>query len=146
MATYLISSLSLLSGGLIYICYRPLSLAIFSTMRLSDSSVLLQFIRDNAPKGLPEWIVYNLPDGLWAFSYSIFIGAIWNFECPKCIPIAMIIPCVGIVSEIMQFFNILPGVFDLRDFIMYLIGGFAGVLYISIFHSIILNKNFYEKK
>ena len=123
-----------------------MSLTMFSATGISESSVWLQILRNNVPGKVPDWYVYALPDGLWAFSYTTFIAALWNFKSPQCIPIATVIPTVGLVSEILQYFNILPGVFDWCDLFMYVVGGVAGILYILIFHSIILKNNIYGKK
>jgi hypothetical protein len=48
-----------------------------------DSVGLLKFIcrmRIETTFLLPNWVEYSLPDGLWIFSYSLYIGSIWNFR------------------------------------------------------------------
>lgn len=113
-----------------YVCYRPLSLAFFSWFGLSEESAFLMSIRSAAPSGFPDWCRFALPDGLWAAAYVICIGAVWRFEYPACIPPAMIIPAIGILSEILQAIRLLPGTFDWIDLVMYGAGAVCGWGYI----------------
>lgn len=125
-----LASVFIMLGGLIYFCYRPLSLAMFKWLRITNTTTWLASLRSSAPAHMPEWVIYAFPDGLWACSYAIFIGVIWNFEYPKCIPVALFIPLIGVVSEFLQAFRLLPGIFDWWDLIMYIVGGIVGYAYI----------------
>ena len=139
-ASYVIGLLLVVAGGMIYVCYRPLSLTFFSWIGASEDSGLLMTLRSSASSSLPDWCIYALPDGLWACAYVICIGAIWGFEYPDCIAFAMIIPGIGILSEILQAFRLMPGTFDWFDLAMYLSGGLFGWAYIYAVHKV-LNKH-----
>lgn len=109
-----------------------MSLAMFNVFGLTESTRWLAFLRVHAPIDVSDWIIYALPDGLWACSYVIFIGCIWNFEFPKYLPVALIIPFIGITSEALQGIGLLPGVFDWIDMLMYFAGGSVGLIYLLI--------------
>lgn len=109
-----------------------MSLAMFHVFGITESTGWLSFLRGHAPADATGWMIYALPDGLWACSYVIFIGCLWNFEFPKYIPVALIIPFIGIVSEALQGIGIMPGVFDWIDMLMYFAGGSLGVIYLLI--------------
>ena len=72
--TYLLFSVLLIFiGELIYILYRPLTLYMFKPF---EQMGMLDCIRDIRASHLfppieavPQWIVYNLPDGMWLLSY-----------------------------------------------------------------------------
>ena len=136
--SYALASLLIVGGGIIYVCYRPLSLWFFFWVGASEKSKTLMSIRSAAPD-IPGWCIYALPDGLWAVAYGIFIGAIWNFEYPACISVAMLIPAIGIVSEFLQAFHLLPGTFDWVDLTMYFSGGLLAWAYIYAAHRLTEN-------
>lgn len=131
IASYSIAVILILFGGLIYMCYRPMSLAMFNVFGLTESTGWLSFLRGHAPNAT-GWIIYALPDGLWACSYVILIGCLWNFEFPKYLPVALIIPFIGMASEALQGIGVMPGVFDWIDMLMYFAGGCLGVIYLLI--------------
>lgn len=134
--SYIVAATLLLLGGLLYIVYRPLTLKMFQWFHMTECTPWLLKFRSLAPLGLPDWIIYALPDGLWACSYAILIGSIWHFSVPNCIPVALIIPLAGIVSEFSQAVKLLPGVFDMADVVAYGLGTIAGVTYIYIMNRI----------
>ena len=85
---------------------------------------------------LPDFIKYNLPDGLWAFSLTSLIQIIWAPHEKKLRVFWLFCVLLMIaLSELLQKFQIINGVFDWLDLITMI---FAFVL--SIF---ILSK--YEK-
>ena len=66
-------------------------------------------------------IVFSVPGGLWAMSYTLLIFHIRKDKTFKSIIWSIIIPIIGIVSEISQFYHLIPGTFDLMDLIMYIV-------------------------
>ncbi len=142
ITSYLVAFLLILMGGAIYLCYRPLSLRMFRWAHLTDSTQWLTSLRETVPSSLPDWVVFALPDGLWACSYTIFIGILWNFSFPKCLPFALIIPLIGVASELLQKISLLPGVYDVADLISYTAGGLLGVLYIYFANKLNNNCNY----
>ena len=118
----LIGFLSLFIGCLIYIAFRQETLILFTWF---DISYVLEFRLITLPFSqiLPNWFLYSLPDGLWVFSYVTISLVYWkNVINKQNIFWIIIIPCIGLSSEIGQLFNILPGTFDKSDLLMYFVG------------------------
>lgn len=117
-ATRIILSLGILSlGGLIYIIYRDKSLLMFDWFNSIGVSSGIDGLRSLFQgDGVYGWVKYSLPDGLWIFSYMFLIDAIWNGE--KIITSKLFLwflPIVAILSECLQYFGLLSGVFDWKD-------------------------------
>ena len=118
-------------AGFIYLAYRQESLQMFHwadkigvTSQINDLRNLIY------SEGLYGWVKYSLPDGLWLFSYMFIVDSIWNGD--KHISSSIFIfglPVFAILSEFAQYFNLLPGVFDILDLVSYT---FAIVLYLII--------------
>ncbi|MCI5055547.1 MAG: hypothetical protein MRY83_05520 [Flavobacteriales bacterium] len=72
---------------------------------------------------LPDWALYNLPNGLWTFSYVLFIYCIWKKVDRKVLFYMSVIPFLGVFSELLQFFGIIVGKSDLLDVALYTLGG-----------------------
>tara|TARA_B100000886_G_C20259718_1_gene422349 strand:+ start:263 stop:643 length:381 start_codon:yes stop_codon:yes gene_type:complete len=70
---------------------------------------------------LERVIVFSLPDGLWAMSYTILIFHIRKDKTVRTIIWSLIIPVIGAFSEIGQFYLLIPGTFDFIDLIMYIV-------------------------
>lgn len=70
---------------------------------------------------LEKVIVFSLPGGLWAMSYTLLIFHIRKDKTFSTIMWSFLIPIIGIVSEISQFYLLIPGTFDLMDLIMYIV-------------------------
>ena len=70
---------------------------------------------------LEKVIVFSVPGGLWAMSYTLLIFHIKKDKKLTTIIWSIVIPIMGIISEISQFYQLIPGTFDLIDLIMYII-------------------------
>ena len=70
---------------------------------------------------LQRIIVFSLPDGLWAMSYTMLIFHLRKDKTVRTLIWSIIIPIVGILSEISQYYSLIPGTFDIIDLIMYFI-------------------------
>ena len=85
---------------------------------------------DSDKQNLYGWLKNSMPAGLWLFSYLLIIDSIWG---KKKIAVywcfLYILPVIAILSELMQYFKLLPGTFDIIDLLSY---GFAIVLFILI--------------
>ena len=80
----------------------------------------------------PDWIVYNLPDLLWVFSFTSLLLIIWNMKINKENIAYIIVPMgLGIISELGQLFSIMDGTFDKIDLLFYLLGGLTSVFIFS---------------
>ena len=117
----------------------------FKWIGINESTGWFTSLRQNVAYEFPAWFIYALPDGLWTCSYIIFIGTIWQFNVRNCIWVVSLIPIVGLVSEILQGIQILPGVFDWLDVLAYGIGWIGGVFYLKFVQQKILKMNKYEK-
>lgn len=133
----IIAIFAISTGGLIYISYRPLSLYMFKWLNLNDGTSWLMSLRTMMDNKLPNWVIYELPGGLWSLAYVILICSIWDFNIKRCWIIASFIPLLGIGSELMQALNFLPGQFDWWDCIMYACGAVFGFLLSQISHILI---------
>ena len=89
---------------------------------------------------LPNWMVYNVPDGLWLFSYLLFIESIWDDSSIKWLFVwGMVLFAYAL--EILQFANIFPGTGDVCDIFWF---SLAILLYLSIYKlQFIFHEKFY---
>ena len=70
---------------------------------------------------LQRIILFSLPDGLWAMSYTMLIFHLRKDKTVRTLIWSIIIPIVGILSEIGQLYYLIPGTFDIIDLIMYIV-------------------------
>ncbi len=127
----LLSFIILLAGGLIYVACRDKSLLMFHWFDSIGISNEIDWFRGLINSdGMYGWVKNSLPDGLWLFAYMFLVDAIWNGS--KSISSYVFIyylPFFALMSEFLQYFGLMPGVFDWIDVASYL---FAIVLYIII--------------
>lgn len=103
-------------GGLIYFLYRSNTIL----YRLFPNDIWIwNSMRGTAP-ALNDFLVFNLPGGLWSASYILIVDALFC-KCRRTdrLTIAAVIPMIGAMSELLQAFGILPGIFDWADFWCY---------------------------
>ena len=121
----LLSVLSLLMGGLIYIFFRTSTLKMFTWLDKLGLSETLRGTRDitlQYSDELPKWLVYSLPDGLWIFSYVCLMLYIWaDTAIKKSLTWILVVPIIAILSELGQAANLVSGTFDIIDLLFYII-------------------------
>lgn len=102
-------------GCLIYVLFR--------TDTLLYNKLLGNFFTPiGSPKiFLQKIIIFSLPDGLWAMSYTMLIFHLRNDKTFKTLIWSILIPVIGVLSEIGQLYYLIPGTFDIIDLIMYII-------------------------
>ena len=129
--TYVINPI--LFGGMIYIIFRSKSLKMFDWFEKINLSNQIEIIRGYFSNvQLPNWIIYNLPDLLWVFSFTSFLFIIWSKRIKKENMFYLIFPTgIGVISEFGQLFSIINGTFDTVDIIFYIFGGVSSILIIS---------------
>ncbi|OAD42366.1 hypothetical protein LPB303_14810 [Polaribacter atrinae] len=122
-------------GGLIYIVSRSKSLKMFDWFEKINLSNEVSIIRDYFSNvELPNWIIYNLPDFLWVFSFTSLLFIIWNKKIEKENVFYLLFPMgIGVLSEFGQLFSIINGTFDKVDIIFYVFGGLSSIYIISKF-------------
>jgi hypothetical protein len=77
----LLSFLAVFVGGFIYILFRPKEPLFFNWFSTIGTENWLHAIREKSLpiySSLPNWMVYSLPNGLWAFAYTIIVLRIWK--------------------------------------------------------------------
>lgn len=109
-------------GGLIYLMFRDKSLIMFSWARSIRLNEAIDYLRYKSISVEPYyWIKYNMPAGLWLFSYMLIIDAIWGgTKCGKRVFYIYVLPISALLSEFMQLYGLCPGTFDVLDVISYL--------------------------
>ncbi|MFA6125790.1 MAG: hypothetical protein WC699_00660 [Bacteroidales bacterium] len=128
----LVAGLAIIAGGLIYILCRPGNFSFFGWFHLIGLSDELTYLRAHALptfNHLPSWFSYSLPDGLWAFAYTLIILTIWTSS--KSITRYFwyaSIPLFVLGSELLQLSGTVRGTFSLNDIVLISIGLLAGVL------------------
>lgn len=142
---FLLSAIALLSGGIIYIFFRKSEPVFFNWIRAAGLDNLLNFARNGSlslTRHLPEWVVYSLPNGLWAFSYALLITVIWKGSNSwlKYFWIASI-PILVLGFEILQLAGFIPGTFCIQDIAL----GIAGLTIGIIVGMKIIKSNYHEK-
>ncbi len=115
----------------LYIGFREKSLPMFDWFNNMGVTQHIETFRSlfNSD-GVYGWVKNSLPDGLWLFAYMFLVDAIWNGS--KSISSYIFIyslPFFALLSEFLQYFGLVPGVFDWIDVVSYL---FAIMLYILI--------------
>lgn len=115
-----------LAGGFIYFLGRNNDLILY------DWFPALQVFKHNV--NLPNWVKYNLPDGIWMYSVTSLMVFLWqkkvNYNSLGWIISGIII---AVVIEFFQKFGFFPGTFDWMDLCFYIIAFiFASIHLVSI--------------
>lgn len=117
-------------GGFIYIAFRSTSLRMFGWFDDLGLHEFYMIVRNlSSDIQIPEIVKYCIPDGLWTLSYILLMDVIWSSNLKRQILFCSIIPVIGGISEILQYFNLLKGTFDIVDLLCYLV---PYVLYLLI--------------
>jgi hypothetical protein len=128
----LVCALALFLGGMIYILFRTIEPVFFHWVRVAGFERWLNFARSKSlslSPALPEWIVFSLPGGLWAFAYALVITVIWKGSKSRLKYFWMAsIPLLVIGFEILQYAGIIPGTFSLQDIALGISGLIIGIL------------------
>lgn len=115
-------------GVLIYFFYREPSFNFIKWFGLNEKFTSLS-VRVNLVS-LPSWVIYNLPDGLWVFSFTYLVLFIYKFKfSKKTLFFTLFVPIIiSLISEIGQYFGFMQGTYDSFDILCYLIGFFLPIL------------------
>jgi len=135
ISTIAIAFTCVLMCGLMYISFRPDTLKMFHFFKVFGLLDYLEELQHN-PARVPSWMLYNLPDGMWLFAYSILIACFWNFKIKDCWMFVLVMPFICIPHEFLQGLGIMHGTYDPSDVLAYLLAIMAGFAYIYIVHSL----------
>jgi len=106
--------LPLIIGTLIYAFFRGIPL------------INMQPLSDLNP---PQFIIYNVPDALWFYALLSAVIAIWEYKTSKNFIIWFaIVVLLSLLSEVFQSLKLIPGTFDYKDLIVYVIAGLLSLL------------------
>jgi hypothetical protein len=78
---------------------------------------------------LPNWFLFCLPDGLWVYSITSFMAALWAGS-PKTYAWSWIClgPALAIGGEVGQKLGLVQGTFEMMDILFYSVGFVLAVL------------------
>ena len=126
-------ALMLLVGGTIYVLLRSRQ-TLLNVLIDAAGAKGIEGAREKAAEWtIPEWIIYSLTGGLWSTAYILLIHALTMGERPgRRLLWASLIPVIGVLSELMQQHNLLPGVADRWDVFFYALPYFIYFVYISL--------------
>jgi len=120
------------TGGLIYLFWRSGPIKFFAWFEDLGLSNLLLSIRQHSytpPSFVPNFVVYSLPNGLWAFSFAFIVTLLWcNHKSPLKFLWLATIPVVGLGYEILQALEVISGTFCFVDLGLCLAGVLTGTL------------------
>ncbi len=121
-------------GGLIYLLWYPDNVRVFHWLELIHLSAPVEFIRNysmSVYQHIPEWVIFSLPNGLWAFAYALIITYFWwgSSSSAKYFWLGTI-PALGIGYEILQLGEVIPGVFCYQDLFLGA-GGVVGGIFLG---------------
>lgn len=123
---------TIILGGIIYILLRPTEPIFFNWIRTSGFGNELTKLRDLQVlilSPIPKWLIYSLPNGLWAFSYASIITHIWwrSQSILKFFWIATI-PLLVFGFEFLQLTESIKGTFCWQDLLFGLAGIISGTI------------------
>lgn len=133
--TFCIAFLCVFMCGMMYISFRPDTLKMFHFFKVFGVLDFLEELQHN-PARVPSWMLYNLPDGIWLFAYSILIGSFWNFKIKDCWMFILVMPSICIPHEILQGLGIMHGTYDPSDVLAYMLAIIAGFSYVYFAHNL----------
>lgn len=128
----------LVSGCCIYLLFRSKTLRIYQWCSAMGVSNGIDYYRGYLLSWhIPDVVKYSFPDGLYNASYILIMDAIWNKENSfyKYL-ITLFAPIFTIVSELLQYFGVIKGTFDIYDLACYTM---PVIIYTTIEMSIINN-------
>jgi hypothetical protein len=119
---------------IIYLCFRPNTLNVFYWINSVGLAGLLTFVRSNLfvyQNLLPSWIVNSLPGGLWAYSFIYTINLVWKEKQGGYWLWILLSSIIIYLSEVLQYYKVVHGTFDVQDLIFLSLGIAVSTLIIS---------------
>lgn len=122
ISTFFHVFIPILLGTTIYLLFRPTTLKVFSWVRYlgwEEAVMGAQATVSTQAKIIPNWILFSLPDGLWAYSLTCSMLMIWrdSASSQRYLWISMGL-LLSLGGEFGQFVHLVPGVVDQLDVIV----------------------------
>lgn len=120
-AEFLLASVLMLVGGMVYLLFRPRTLLLFAVLdKLGFGETIDHWRTAVSAVSLPEFVLYSLPNGIWVISYVLVIDGVFS-SSPVATRLrwASVIPVLGVGSELLQGVGVMPGTFDWADLLCY---------------------------
>ena len=114
---------SFLVGSCIYLLFRSTDLLMFQLFPNGQLPIWIQSLRNSVScLNVPEWVRFSFPDGLWLFAYLLIVDGIWRgkHNCTSLFFLTFL-PLTALLTELLQWFHVIPGIGDWMDFICYII-------------------------
>lgn len=112
--------LPLLIGGLIYVLFRNESLIMFKwfdNLGLLEQIKGLRAVLNPMKSILPNWVYYSLADGLWTYAFVSAYLIYYKVDYWLLLPFVL---SIGV--EILQYFQLFQGTFDVIDLLCCIVG------------------------
>ncbi len=120
-------------GGMIYLAFRDTSLLMFSWAETIGLDAAIEAMRVHTlphRPGIPDWILFSVPDGVWVFACTTFFARLWHdgawYYRAFWIGLG---PALAIGGELGQltWIGLVPGTFDPADLLFYVVSGVAAL-------------------
>ena len=127
----LASLIFLLAGMGIYFFFRKTDMILYAWIpKLEFFNELYVPIKQSV---FTPVFLYNVPDALWFLSGIFFLRFIWFYKPKEQNVYLWCFYVIGVVFEISQLANVVPGTFDFFDLFFLVIGAFVEGLLYNIF-------------
>ena len=109
-------------GVSVYLLFRTPSLLVFQWVEAIGLRAHLMALRDClSDVQLPEWFLYSLPDGIWAYATTMWMVIIWRGARPW--PWLSIGVLIAVGAEFGQAVGCVPGTYQHLD-VLFCVGAF----------------------
>ena len=127
----LLSLVFIVIGFLIYFLFRDLSrLVFFSWLPMPAFLNTVLAPLDHNTSIFSYFVKFNLPDMLWFVSGILFLRCIWFYKVKVQAVYILVFYIIGLLLEVSQLSDAVPGTFDWFDLLFIGIGALAeGIIY-----------------
>lgn len=122
----------LLLGCMIYFSWRNEHTNLYVWCKDIGMGFIPDFLHASIGKTDPGSFIRNsLPDGLYCSAYVLIMDYVWQqSRLSLRVTMTLLIPLVAVIHEILQYFKIISGTFDMTDIVCYVIPVLTYLLYI----------------
>jgi hypothetical protein len=114
-------AIPLTAGSLIYFMFRSESILAFRAIEWLSLEESLRVARFFMSRFSPHpFLLFSLPDGLWAYAFTSWISIVWDRKPPVLWHFLGV--TLGVGSELGQINGIIPGTFQFEDVFFYIFG------------------------